>query len=232
MVYGVLLAAGSGSRFGEKKQYRQLAGLPVWRRSFDALIDAGVDEVWLVVPKEDEPDMVREAADLNGVHIVVGGASRSESVQAALRSIGKGASVPGDTECVVIHDAARPFVSPKDVQAVIRDASQTGAALLGHACTDTVKRIAGLSLVDETIPRETLILAETPQVFWWAWMRDVYLAASSDMLALATDDAWLMEQSGKSVKVTLSTEANMKITRQTDWEYAEWLAQRRWGGGM
>ena len=232
LVYGVLLAAGSGSRFGQKKQYLQLAGLPVWQRSFDALIQGGVDEVWLVIPREDEENVAEQVAGLKGIHVVVGGSSRSESVQAALHSIAEGTSTPGDAECVLVHDAARPFVSPEDIKAVIHDATQTGGALLVQACTDTVKRVNTYGLVEETLPRSELALAQTPQAFCWGWMRDVYLAASSDLLAQATDDAWLMEQAGKSVKVTLSTQTNMKITRQTDWEYAEWLAKRRWGGGV
>lgn len=230
LVYGILLAAGSGTRFGAKKQYLDLAGKPVWQRSLNLLIESGVDEVLLVVPDEDRERLRAEVSALRKVTIVVGGATRSQSVQAALAVLHHRLPKLAADDCVVIHDAARPFADVSDVQNVIRVAQSSGGAILARPCTDTVKQVVDNTEIRATIPREALFLAETPQVFWWEWVRDEYLVASADALAAATDDASIMESAGKTVRVVASTQPNLKITKQIDREYAQWLAMRLWGG--
>jgi 2-C-methyl-D-erythritol 4-phosphate cytidylyltransferase len=230
LIIGILLAAGSGSRFGQKKQFLDLAGSPVWRRSLNLLFQADVSEVWLVVPREDEAVMVSELKQDPKVHIVPGGATRSESVQAALKAIAEHGSVLHPQDCIVIHDAARPFTDITDVKRVIATARDFGGAILAQVCINTVKRIEQDGRIVKTIPRGELMLAETPQVFWWQWMHDEYLKATRERLAQVTDDASIMELAGKPVRVVPGHQPNLKVTTQSDWEYAEWLAARRWGG--
>lgn len=234
MIYGILLAAGSGTRFGSKKQYLTLAGVPVWRRSLEMLFSSGVEEVWLVAPSTDISYLTQEVSPDSRVSVVAGGATRSESVQAGLAALLNKRHDVSPQDLVAIHDAARPFTDASDVKRVIEMAFRHGGAILGRLCTDTVKRVinhdgANHEIV-ETIPREELMLAETPQVFWWQWLQEHYLAAAPDTLARATDDASIMESGGKPVKVVASSRPNLKITRQDDMEYADWLAKRLWGG--
>jgi 2-C-methyl-D-erythritol 4-phosphate cytidylyltransferase len=229
LVYGILLAAGSGSRFGQKKQYLELAGVPVWRRALDTLWEAGVDGVWLVVPADDLPGFQERVIWDGKLRVVAGGPSRSESVQKGLRAIVD--SIPSllNRDSILIHDAARPFVHPSDVRRVIDEAAQVGGAILAGPCTDTVKQVSDTQAILRTIPRADLTLAQTPQVFWWEWVQAHYLQATADELNRATDDASIMEQSGRPVKAVIGVHPNMKVTTQRDWEYAEWLANRRWG---
>lgn len=232
MRYAVLLAAGSGSRFGGKKQFRQLAGLPVWIRSLQALRAGGVERVVLVVPASDLDGVEQEARDLyregtSGlIDIVSGGKSRSESVQCGLRRIAL--ESPCAEDVIAIHDAARPFVRAEDIAETIARAVEFGGAVLCRPCTDTVKQ-APSGYVERTVPRDELVLAQTPQVFRWDWLDSIYLGASPEQIAAATDDASLMEQAGMKVAVVIASSPNLKLTQPEDWSYAEWLAKERWG---
>jgi len=228
--YGILLAAGVGSRFGTKKQYLELGGLPVWQRSLQALLEGGVERLVIVVPAGDEPAIVGalQTSDIRQhvAAVVSGGPSRSESVQRALHALAGLALQPEDV--VAIHDAARPFVNPSDVHRVLAQARACGGAILGCACTDTLKRVQDDNIA-ETIPRDKLILAGTPQVFWWSWLVAAYIEADEASLTSATDDSSLMEAAGFTVSVVIERHQNPKITRPEDWTYAQWLAETRWG---
>ncbi|MCL6454740.1 MAG: 2-C-methyl-D-erythritol 4-phosphate cytidylyltransferase [Alicyclobacillus sp.] len=228
MIWGVLLAGGSGSRFGAKKQFLQLVGAPVWQRALQALIDGGVGGVILVVPKGDEADVRAQAHAVSPhvVKVVTGGDSRSHSVQCGLAALVD--RTPDPADLVTIHDAARPFVHPNDVRRVVAAASEAGGAILGQACADTVKRIEG-TYIAGTVPRDQLALAQTPQVFRWSWLERHYLHAPSAQLAAATDDASLLEAAGLAVAWVAAAYPNPKITVPGDWDYARWLAAQRWG---
>lgn len=205
-VWAVVVAAGSGTRFGRAKQYEALAG----RRVLDWALDAArtaADGVVLVVPDGAAGDP-EPAADV----VVAGGASRSASVRCGL------AAVPTDAEIVVVHDGARPLAPPALFAAVV-DAVRAGAdaAVPGLAMADTVKRVDAGRVV-ETLPRAELVAVQTPQAFRAEALRAAH-AGGGD----ASDDAALVEAAGGSVVVVPGDPANLKITRPVDLRVAEEL---------
>jgi 2-C-methyl-D-erythritol 4-phosphate cytidylyltransferase len=204
-VWAIVVAAGSGARFGGPKQYDALGG----RRVLDWSVDAcrpTAEGIVLVVPP------ARAGGPEPGVHAVVaGGATRSASVRAGL------AAVPVDADVVLVHDAARPLAPPALAAAVVR-AVQEGAdaAVPGLPVADTVKRVAGDTVV-ETLDRATLVAVQTPQAF----AADVLRKAHADPTAEGTDDAALVEALGGRVVVVPGDPRNLKLTRPHDLRVAE-----------
>jgi 2-C-methyl-D-erythritol 4-phosphate cytidylyltransferase len=197
-VWGIVVAGGSGSRFGAPKQFADLAGVRVVDRSVVAATGA-CDSVVLVVPADCAWDGPPVAV------VVTGGATRSESVRSGL------AAVPGDADVVVVHDAARPLASTSLFGAVI-DAVRAGAdgAIPAVAVPDTLKRVDGADVVG-TVARDELVIAQTPQAFRADVLRAAH-AAGGD----ASDDAALVERHGGKVVVVPGDPANRKITTPTD----------------
>jgi 2-C-methyl-D-erythritol 4-phosphate cytidylyltransferase len=198
-VWAIVVAAGSGSRFGGAKQFEELEG----RRVVDWALAASrsvADGVVLVVPVDHAGD---EAPVADAV--VAGGATRSASVRAGL------AVVPVDAEVVVVHDAARPFARPALFEAVVA-AVRDGAdgAVPGVALADTVKRVVDGRVV-ETLDRDGLVAVQTPQAFAASALRAAHAAGGE-----ATDDAALVEAAGGRVVVVDGEAANTKITRRAD----------------
>lgn len=198
-VWAVVVAAGSGARFGALKQYEQLGD----RRVLDWAL-AGVrgvaEGVVLVVPSD------RTATAEPGVDaIVAGGDTRAESVRAGL------AAVPGDAKIIVVHDAARPLASPALFEAVVQ-AVRDGAdgAVPGVPLADTVKVVEREEVV-ETLDRSRLVAVQTPQAFAAARLRTAH-EGSPD----ATDDAALVESAGGRVVVVQGDPANAKVTTLHD----------------
>lgn len=198
-VWTIVVAAGSGSRFGRAKQYERLGD----RRVLDWALEAAraVSEgVVLVVP----PDSAgrREA----GVEAVVpGGSTRSESVRAGL------AAVPGEADVVLVHDAARPLASIGLFEAVLAAlAAGADAAIPGVPVANTVKRVKGKKVVG-TVDRADLVEVQTPQGFRAAALRAAH-AGEPD----ATDDAALVEAAGGTVVVVPGEPSNLKLTHPHD----------------
>jgi 2-C-methyl-D-erythritol 4-phosphate cytidylyltransferase len=207
-VWAILVAAGSGTRFGALKQLRPLGDRRVVDRALDPARRA-CDGVVVAVPAGSE-------WDLPGVTVVAGGATRSASVRRAL------AAVPDDAEIVVVHDAARPLASDALFAAVI-DAVRAGAdgAVPGLPVVDTVKRVAD-GVVSETVPREDLVTVQTPQAF-----RSAILRAAHRCEPEGTDDAAVVEATGGRVVVVPGERTNIKITEPEDLDRAvEHLARR------
>jgi 2-C-methyl-D-erythritol 4-phosphate cytidylyltransferase len=198
-VWAVVVAAGSGARFGGAKQFEELEG----RRVVDWSLAASrsvADGVVLVVPADHEAD---EAPVADAV--VVGGATRSASVRAGL------AEIPDDADVIVIHDAARPFARPALFEAVVA-AVRAGAdgAVPGVGLADTIKRVVDGRVV-ATLDRDELVAVQTPQAFAAAALRRAHLSGGD-----ATDDAALVEATGGRVVVVPGDPANTKITLRTD----------------
>jgi 2-C-methyl-D-erythritol 4-phosphate cytidylyltransferase len=201
-VWGIVVAGGRGRRFGAAKQFARLGGATVLERSIatTARVCAGVvvalppESGWQPVPP---------------VVAVAGGETRADSVRAAL------AAVPADADVVVVHDAARPLASPLLFAAVIA-AVRAGAdaAVPAIAVTDTVKRVDGDRVI-ETVPREGLVVVQTPQAFRAEALRFAH-ADGSD----ASDDAMLVERAGGVVKIVTGETRNLKITVPDDLELA------------
>ncbi len=209
-VWAVVVAAGSGSRYGGPKQYEMLAGRRVLDWSVDAARKAA-DGVVLVVPRERSAD-AEPAADA----VVAGGDRRSASVRAGL------AEVPASADVVVVHDAARPLASADLFRAVI-EAVARGAdgAVPGVAVTDTVKRVRD-GVVDETLDRDALVAVQTPQAFAAAVLRRAHSGEPD-----ASDDAALVEGIGGRVVVVPGDVANVKLTTAADLADVEHQAASR-----
>jgi 2-C-methyl-D-erythritol 4-phosphate cytidylyltransferase len=198
-VWAIVVAAGTGTRFGGPKQFAELEG----RRVVDWALVASrsvADGVVLVVPPAHLDDET-PAADV----VVAGGATRSESVRAGL------GAVPAGADVVVVHDAARPFAAPALFEAVVacvRDGAD--GAIPGVAIADTVKRVAGGRVVG-TLNREELVAVQTPQAFAADVLRRAHAGGGE-----ATDDAALVEAAGGRVMVVPGDPANTKITLRAD----------------
>ena len=197
-IWAIVVAAGSGSRFGGQKQFETLEG----RRVVDWAIAACrsvADEVVVVVPS-DRLDETFAAG-----FVVGGGVTRSASVRCGLDV------VESSAEVIVVHDAARPFAAPALFEAVV-GAVRDGAdgAVPGVPLADTVKRVAGNRVV-ATLDRAELVAVQTPQAFAAAALRRAHADAGE-----ATDDAALVEAAGGRVVVVPGDAANTKITLRAD----------------
>jgi 2-C-methyl-D-erythritol 4-phosphate cytidylyltransferase len=147
------------------------------------------------------------------VHVVEGGDSRQESVRNALAAIGDTADL------VAVHDAVRPFVDPATIENVIREAARCGAAIAGIVPIDTVKQVKG-HRIRETLMRDHLILAQTPQIFRYALLKEAFDKAAAENFS-GTDESSLVERLGHEVSVVPGSDRNIKITRPGDMELAK-----------
>jgi len=218
LAVALIVAAGSGERLGADgpKAVVELAGRTLLQWSVDALRAApAIERIVVALPAG--------AAAPAGTSGVSGGAVRSESVRLALAAAGAG-------DPVLIHDAARPLVTVELVQATIRalEADETiDGAIAAVPMTDTVKRVTD-GLVCETLDRDELWGVQTPQVFRRAALERA-LDVPNEVLAQATDDAWLIERAGGRVRVVESSRENLKITTPHDLVVAEMLLASRPG---
>jgi 2-C-methyl-D-erythritol 4-phosphate cytidylyltransferase / 2-C-methyl-D-erythritol 2,4-cyclodiphosphate synthase len=215
-VTGILAAGGSGQRAGTAKQWLTLGGETVLRRAARALAACPlVDDVVAVVPPGEE---ARALAELQGLgkpaSVVAGGAARADSVRNGLAAAA-GAGI------VLVHDAARPFATPELAAQVAEAAARDGAALAAVRVSDTVKRAvgAGADRVAETLDREVLWLAQTPQGFRRDLLLRAYEAAGTEA-SRATDECALVERVGAPVTLVPGEPGNFKITGPADVERA------------
>jgi 2-C-methyl-D-erythritol 4-phosphate cytidylyltransferase len=209
----LLVAAGSGSRLGASvpKAFVEVAGRPMLEWSLDALRAAGIAEIVIALPEDGvAPD---------GVIGVLGGATRSESVRAAL------AAAPGSGP-VVVHDAARPLVPPSLFTQVVDALTHADCAIAAARVTDTVKEADEALAVVATLDRSKLWAVQTPQAFRREAL-EAALSVDAAILARATDDAWLVERAGGTVRVVESSPANFKITTPHDLRVADLLLRER-----
>ena len=208
-VWAIVVAAGTGERFGEPKQFARLDGSRLVDRSV-AAASAACDAVVVVLPTGVAWDGEPVAAT------VPGGSTRSASVRAGL------AAVPASATVVVVHDAARPCASPALFDAVVA-AVRAGAdaAVPGLPIADTVKRVDG-DRITETLARHELVAVQTPQAFAAAALRAAHEAGGD-----ATDDAALVEAAGGRAVVVPGEPGNLKITRPDDLRVAGALAAER-----
>ena len=159
------------------------------------------------------------------ISVIRGGDSRQESVTLALQQ------VPDDAELVLVHDAVRPFVTVEQIARAIEEARRCKAAILGIPAMDTVKEVKRASLPEDvalitgTIPRERVVLAQTPQVFAAKLLKEAFAKAAADGVN-ASDEAGLVERLGNDVHVVLGSERNIKITKPADMELAKFYLER------
>lgn len=227
----IIPAAGLGTRMGRglaeslpsRKQFLVLDGSPILVRTIRKFASVpAVTEIVIAVRPEDQ-EWVREviAAEQFGksVRIVEGGDSRQESVEHGL------ASLDPDTDLVAVHDAVRPFIDRATIERVIAEAAECGAAIVGIVPVDTVKKVHR-NKIRQTIPREHLVLAQTPQVFRYGLLHQAFSQARADGFT-GTDEASLVERLEQvEVSVVAGSDRNIKITKPGDLELAKlFLAQ-------
>jgi len=211
MVWSVVVAGGTGRRFGELKQYARLGGRPVVAWAVQACRHCS-DGVVLVAPSA---DVGGDAEDHGADAVVTGGPTRADSVRQGL------SAVPADADVIVVHDAARPLATPALFDAVIRAVTEGGAdgAVPGLTPSDTIKVVDDGQFVIGTPDRRTLVAVQTPQAF----RADVLRRAHEQAVAGATDDAMLVEALGATVRVVPGETGNLKITTPADLQAAERL---------
>jgi 2-C-methyl-D-erythritol 4-phosphate cytidylyltransferase/2-C-methyl-D-erythritol 2,4-cyclodiphosphate synthase len=219
-VAAIVAAGGRGTRLGAgtPKQLLDLGGTTVLQRSIDALLAAGIDTVVVALPADlaAEPDR-HVRPDPGRVRVVAGGERRQDSVARAF------AAVPPEAGVVLVHDAARPFVSRSVIARVVAAAAAHGAAVAAVRARDTVKRAVatrGTLVVAGTVPREEIYLAQTPQGF----RREVLAAAVGLGGRIeASDEAMLAEAAGYEVHLVDGDDRNVKITTGADLDLARAL---------
>ena len=216
-VSAIILAAGSGSRFGEKKQFKKLNGRPIWAYSLNAFIKSKcVDDLILVIPNESlgifkQSQFFTSLNKKNNIKLVSGGASRKDSVQNGLKAVKKA------NDIVCIHDAARPFIKPSYIKDSIEACREFDGAIIAISAIDTVKK-ADNHIIKNTIDRESLWMAQTPQTF----KKDKLLYAIKNFSHLnITDESILMEEANFKIKLIEGDYSNFKITNAIDWELAK-----------
>jgi 2-C-methyl-D-erythritol 4-phosphate cytidylyltransferase len=212
----IVLAAGSGDRLAHEtpKAFVPLGSRPLLAHAVSAALASHAIDLVVVAAPPGREDLAHAIVEPLGVHAVVtGGDTRQSSVRAAL------AAVPPDRDLVVCHDAARPFASPALFDAVLEAVGGWDGAIPVLAVTDTVKRVRG-EAIEGTEARDTLALAQTPQAFRAAALRDAHARAEREGVEV-TDDAAALELAGYRVRAIPGEPGNFKITTVEDLARAE-----------
>ena len=215
----ILPAAGKSSRFKDKhykKPFASLAGRAVWLHSAERFLNRDdVIQTILVIAREDREDFnFKFAANVAilGIDVVEGGAERSDSVAAALER------VKPEADFVCVHDAARPCLIDPWIDRIFQTAEKTGAAIFALPAAGTLKRVGRGNKIEETVARERLWEAQTPQVFRRELLIEAYARREGFS---ATDDAQLVERIGHEVTVVPGSPINLKIATKEDIRLAE-----------
>src|ERR1700677_584179 len=236
-IAAIIPAAGLGTRMGAEtpKQFLELDGMPLVIFALRRLAACkAITDFFLSTRADDVVSLqakLSQAAIGRPARVVHGGDTRQQSVANAL------AQVDPATEIVLVHDAVRPFVTPEQIGRVIAEARARGAAILGIPAIDTVKEVKRASLPEDvvlitsTIPRERIVLAQTPQAFSYALLRDAFRKAQQDGVT-ASDESSLVERFGHDVFVVLGSERNLKITRPADMDLARFYLEQERGKGQ
>jgi 2-C-methyl-D-erythritol 4-phosphate cytidylyltransferase len=222
----ILPAAGLGTRMGRssaektgtsRKQFMLLDGSPILLHTIRKFVACPMVDEIVVALRSDDMDwvgeMLRQENLPKPVRVVQGGDSRQQSVENCLAELGP------EFDLVAVHDAVRPFIDLPTIEKVFKEAAETGAAIVGIVPVDTVKQVRK-NKVRGTIPREGLTLAQTPQVFRYALLKEAFEKAREDGF-IATDESSLVERLEQvEVSVVLGSDRNIKITKPSDMELA------------
>jgi 2-C-methyl-D-erythritol 4-phosphate cytidylyltransferase len=242
-VYVIIPAAGLGTRMNAavkgrgkagspapSKQFAELGGVPILihtLRRFDATGQAG--EIYVALRKAEmarfEQTLAKERFKVPVV-CVEGGEHRQESVANALARMA--ADKPKPDDIVLVHDAVRPFVDGETIAGVVAAARKHGAAIAGVPAVDTLKQVdrtAEGAVISATIPRERIVLAQTPQGFRYDLLKKAFADAAADGF-IGTDEASLVERAGSQVAVVMGSPRNIKITTPADLELAEFFVSQ------
>ena len=207
------------------KQFLSIGGLPLIVHSLRTLQASSViDAIVLAVPQADlaycQSDIVDAHRFTKVIKVVAGGQERQDSVRNAL------AVLDNQVEIVVVHDAVRPFLTERMLEEVVAAARATGAAIIALPMRDTVKYVGADHVIERTVDRRPLWLAQTPQAFRRDWLQEAHRKAQIESVP-ATDDAYLLEWMGYSVKVVEGSGENIKVTRPEDMVIGEAILASR-----
>ena len=225
---GTRMAAQSGARPQQAtKQFAEIAGKPILQHTLEKFAQiSSVSDIYIAVRESETgrlSDFLAAQRLRPTMHVVVGGDHRQESVANAL------AAVKADKEDIVlVHDAVRPFVDAEIIENVIEAAAKHGAAIAGLPAVDTIKhveRTAEGAIITSTVPRERVVMAQTPQGFRYELLKRVFDDAAQDGF-VGTDEASLVERAGHQVAVVMGSPRNIKITTPSDMELAEFYAKQ------
>jgi 2-C-methyl-D-erythritol 4-phosphate cytidylyltransferase len=221
MIDALIVAAGKGRRMKirQPKQFLELAGQPILTSTLKAFDrHPEIDRITVALPDNDIADwgsaLIAQAALKKEVTMVAGGSHRQASVMNGLRSI------PHKDGIVLIHDGVRPMVPQSLIGACIGGARKWGACIPAIEAFDTLKKVHSDGSIERTVPRQRIVMAQTPQAFRLALIRQAHETAVRHGW-LATDDASLLEQMGIAVRVIEGSRYNLKVTRPEDLALAE-----------
>ncbi|OQA91100.1 MAG: Bifunctional enzyme IspD/IspF [Elusimicrobia bacterium ADurb.Bin231] len=207
-ISAIIVAAGSGKRFGGKKQFEVIEGKSIIELTAEKILTCGrIREIVLVLPDEDVARFRRSCT--KKLHIISGGATRQHSVYNGLKTLS------ADTDIVLVHDGVRPLVNRRIIADTIEGAIKFGAVVAGVRVKDTVKAVSPSGAVESTPDRNSLYLAQTPQAFRYSLIMDAYEKAFEDDY-YSTDDSALVERLGARVKIVPGDYKNIKITTKED----------------
>ena len=222
-VSAIIPAAGSGSRFGEEKQFKILRGRPLWAYTLDPFIKSSlINEILFIVPETyintvQSSESFIIASKKKEIKVIPGGPKRTDSVLNGLYSTKK------TNDLVCIHDAARPFIRQSFITETVNSCKDFDGAVLAIPSVDTVKVVKD-EIINKTIDRTIIWMAQTPQTFH----RDKLLDAFKNNIKVhVTDESVLMELSGYSIKIINGDAENFKITNKLDWELAKIIVGRK-----
>ena len=222
-VSAIIPAAGSGSRFGEEKQFKILNGRPLWAYTLDPFIKSSlINEILFIVPETyintvQSSESFIIASKKKEIKVIPGGPKRTDSVLNGLYSTKK------TNDLVCIHDAARPFIRQSFITETVNSCKDFDGAVLAIPSVDTVKVVKD-EIINKTIDRTIIWMAQTPQTFH----RDKLLDAFNNNINVhVTDESVLMELSGYSIKIINGDTENFKITNKLDWELAKIIVGRK-----
>jgi 2-C-methyl-D-erythritol 4-phosphate cytidylyltransferase len=218
MISAIIPGAGTGQRMESRipKIFIEIDGKPLIYYSLQSLVKSGeIEHILLAVPtgyKERVAELNRDWK-IRNLEIIEGAATRQDTVFNALKIL------PKETKMVVIHDGARPLATPELVRAVIAGAREHGACIPSLPCEETVKRVRG-GHVTETLSRDEIHIVQTPQAFYFDLIMEAHVHASEHKWRV-TDDATLVERSGRPVAAITGEHSNIKITHPIDMSIAK-----------
>jgi 2-C-methyl-D-erythritol 4-phosphate cytidylyltransferase len=229
-VFAIVPAAGLGTRMAgpQPKQFLALDGVPILIHSLRAFVKVERVTAIYVAVRKPEVDRVKAQVAEYGfgdrVLVVEGGDNRQESVSHAL------AALPAaDDDIVLVHDAVRPLIDSATIDRTIDAVAEHGAAVVGLPAVDTIKQVertAHGAIITSTIPREFVVLAQTPQGFRYGLLQRAFAEAQADGF-VGTDEASVVERAGNPVAVVHGSQVNLKITQPGDLELAEFYLRQR-----
>lgn len=226
-VWAIVPAAGRGMRMGDHlpKQYLQVAGRTLIEHACAALLEcSAIKQLVVALHPDDDIMATLELAGDTRVAMIEGGAERADSVLAGLEYL---ASRAGSEDWVLVHDAARPCLDGSSVEQMLQQLGRHSVGgLLARPVTDTVKRASISCEVEETIAREQLWLAQTPQMFRYGLLLEALRMARADAAAV-TDESSALERMGHKPVVLPGPVSNIKVTYPQDLELATWYLSNR-----